>query len=211
VRLPPGLEDDTAAALLLKGVTADYVLRDLGRVRPGMRVLVHAAAGGLGLLLCAGARRLGATVIGTVSNEAKARVAREHGCEHVIVTRDYRFAEAVLRQSGGADLVVDGLGDSAREQNMAALARCGHWISLGQASGPLQPLDPEGLVSKSITFSRPVVFDYVATPQVLAERAGRVWAALADGTLRAPVVERLHSTRRQRLTSGWNRAPARAL
>jgi NADPH:quinone reductase-like Zn-dependent oxidoreductase len=73
---------------------------------------------------------------------------------------------------------------------MAALARCGHWISLGQASGPLQPLDPEWLVSKSITFSRPVVFDYVATPQVLAERAGRVWAALADGTLRAPVVER---------------------
>jgi NADPH:quinone reductase-like Zn-dependent oxidoreductase len=73
---------------------------------------------------------------------------------------------------------------------MAALARCGHWISLGQASGPLQPIAPDWLLGKSITFSRPVVFDYVATPDQLAERAARVWAALADGTLAAPMVER---------------------
>ena len=86
VRLPPAIEDDIAAALLLKGMTADYLLRDLGRVRAGTRLLVHAAAGGVGLLVCAWARQLGATVIGTVSSEDKARVAREHGCEHVIVT-----------------------------------------------------------------------------------------------------------------------------
>jgi len=190
VRLPPAVEDEVAAAVLLKGVTADYVLRDLGRVRPGLRVLVHAAAGGLGLLLCALARHMGARVIGTVSNEAKARIAREHGCDHVIVTPDYRFADAVVRHCGGADLIVDGLGDAAREENMAALARCGHWVSLGQASGPLQPIDPDWLVSKSVTFSRPVVFDYVATAELLAQRAARVWAALADGTLRPPVVER---------------------
>ena len=96
---------------------------------------MHAAAGGVGLLVCAWARRLGATVIGTVSSEAKARVAREHGCEHVIVTRDYRFADAVQRSFGGADVIVDGLGDAARDENFAALARRGHWISLGQASG----------------------------------------------------------------------------
>jgi NADPH:quinone reductase-like Zn-dependent oxidoreductase/uncharacterized protein YndB with AHSA1/START domain len=190
VRLPAEVEDETAAALLLKGVTADYVLRDLGRVRAGMRVLVHAAAGGVGQLLCAWARQLGARVIGTVSSEAKARVAREHGCEHVIVSADYRFADAVQRHCGGADLVVDGLGDAAREENMAALANCGHWISLGQASGPLQPLDADWLMGKSITFSRPVVFHYVATPDQLAERAARVWAALASGTLKPPVVER---------------------
>jgi NADPH:quinone reductase-like Zn-dependent oxidoreductase len=190
IRLPAEVEDETAAALLLKGVTADYVLRDLGRVRAGMRVLVHAAAGGVGLLLCAWARQLGARVIGTVSSEAKARVAREHGCAHVIVSSDYRFAEAVQRHCGGADLVVDGLGDAARDENMAALAPCGHWISLGQASGPLRPLEADWLTAKSITFSRPVVFHYVATPEKLAERAARVWAALAAGTLATPVVER---------------------
>ena len=190
LRLPAHVEDVAAAALLLKGVTADYLLRDLGHVKRGTRLLVHAAAGGVGLLLCSWARALGASVIGTVSSEEKARVAREHGCEHVIVTRDYRFADAVQRLCGGADVIVDGLGEAAREQNMQALALCGHWISLGQASGALGAIAPEWLSHKSATFSRPVVFHYVATAQMLAERAGRVWDALAAGTLRAPMIER---------------------
>lgn len=189
VRLPPAVEVEAAAALLLKGLTADYLLHDLGRVGPGTRLLVHAAAGGVGLLVCSWARRLGATVIGTVSSDEKARLAREHGCEHVIVTPDYRFADTVQRL-GGADVVIDGLGDAARAENLAALARRGHWISLGQASGPLAALDPHELVAKSITFSRPVVFDYVATPQALAARAARLWAALADGSVRLPPIER---------------------
>jgi NADPH:quinone reductase len=190
VRLPAAVEDDTAAALLLKGITADFLLRDLGHVGPGTRVLVHAAAGGVGLLVCAWARRLGAVVLGTVSTEEKARVAREHGCEYVIVTRNYRFAEAVQQARGGADVVIDGLGDAARDENLAALARRGHWISLGQASGPLTPLPPDALVAKSLTFSRPVVFDYVATPAQLTERAQRVWNALADGSIKLPPIER---------------------
>ena len=190
LRLPAAVEDDTAAALLLKGLTADVLLRDLGHVKPGTRLLVHAAAGGVGQLVCAWARRLGARVLGTVSSEEKAQVARAHGCEHVIVTRDYRFADAVMQACGGADVVIDGLGDAAREQNLAALARKGHWISLGQASGALQAIDPNELVAKSLTFSRPVVFDYVDTREALAERAGRLWAALADGTLAPPVIER---------------------
>ena len=190
VRLPSAIDDDTAAAMLLKGVTADYLLRDLGHVRAGTRLLVHAAAGGVGLLVCSWARSLGATVLGTVSSEEKARVAREHGCEHVIVSREYRFAEAVQRLCGGADVVVDGLGEAARDENMAALSACGHWISIGQASGPLRPVDPEWLVHKSVTFSRPVVFHYVASQRQLAERAQRVWNALADGALRAPPIER---------------------
>ena len=191
VRLPPAVEDATAAALLLKGLTADCLLRDLGHVRAGTRLLVHAAAGGVGLLLSAWARRLGARVIGSVSSEEKARVARDHGCEQVIVTRDYRFADAVRGHwDGGADIIVDGLGEAARDENFAALARCGHWISLGQASGGLQPISPDWLVQKSATFSRPVVFDYVATPAALAERAQRLWAALADGSLRMPPIER---------------------
>ena len=190
VRLPAAIEDEMAAALLLKGITADYLLRDLARVQRGTRLLVHAAAGGVGLLVCSWARRLGATVLGTVSSEEKARVAREHGCEHAIVTRDYRFADAVQRACGGADVVIDGLGDAARDENLAALARRGHWISLGQASGPLAPLAADALVAKSLSFSRPVVFDYVATNAQLAERAQRVWGALADGTIKAPPIER---------------------
>lgn len=190
LRLPAAVEDDTAAALLLKGLTADYLLRDLGHVRAGTRLLVHAAAGGVGQLVCAWARRLGARVLGTVSSDEKAQVARAHGCEHVIVTHDYRFADAVLQACGGADVIVDGLGDAAREQNLAALARRGHWISLGQASGALSPIDPNELVAKSLSFSRPVVFDYVDTREALAERAGRLWAALADGTLSPLVIER---------------------
>ncbi|VWX61476.1 2-haloacrylate reductase [Burkholderiales bacterium 8X] len=190
VRLPVEIEDDVAAALLLKGITADYLLHDLARVQPGTRLLVHAAAGGVGLLVCAWARRLGAVVVGTVSSEEKGRIAREHGSEHVIVTRDYRFAEAVQRACGGADVLIDGLGDQARDENFAALARRGHWISLGQASGPLTPLAPDLLVSKSLTFSRPVVFDYVSTPAQLASRAQRVWRALEDGSIRMPPIER---------------------
>jgi NADPH2:quinone reductase len=190
VRLPPSVEDDVAAALLLKGLTADYLLHDLGRVGPGTRLLVHAAAGGVGLLVCAWARRLGATVIGTVSSDDKARIAREHGCEHVIVSRDYRFADAVQRAVGGADVLIDGLGAQARDENLAALARRGHWVSLGQASGPLDAVDPNALVAKSITFSRPVVFDYVATRAALQQRATRLWAALADGSIVMPPIER---------------------
>ncbi len=128
VRLPAEIEDETAAALLLKGVSADYLLRDLGRVRAGTRLLVHAAAGGLGLLLCSWARRLGATVIGTVSSDEKARVAREHGCEHVIVTREYRFADAVQRGFGGAEV------------RHRRAGRCGARRELRRA-GTLRPLD----------------------------------------------------------------------
>jgi NADPH:quinone reductase-like Zn-dependent oxidoreductase/uncharacterized protein YndB with AHSA1/START domain len=190
LRLPAAVEDDTAAALLLKGLTADMLLRDLGRVRAGTRLLVHAAAGGVGQLVCAWARRLGARVLGTVSSDEKAQVARAHGCEHVIVTRDYRFADAVQQACGGADVLVDGLGDAAREQNLAALARRGHWISLGQASGPLAPIDADALVAKSLTLSRPVVFDFVDTPSALTERAQRLWEAIADGTLAPPAIER---------------------
>ena len=191
VRLPPAVEDHTAAALLLKGLTADVLLRDLGRVGRGTRVLVHAAAGGLGLLVCSWATSLGAVVLGTVSNEDKARLARAHGCAHpIVVDAGYRFADAVQRTCEGADLVIDGIGEAAREQNFAALARCGHWASVGQASGTLRPIDPDALVTKSLTFSRPVVFDYVADAATLAGRADRLWAALADASLMPPPIER---------------------
>jgi NADPH:quinone reductase len=221
VRLPPAVEDETAAAMLLKGLTADYLVHDLGQLdrrasnvqNGSTRVLVHAAAGGVGLLVCAWSRRLGATVIGTVSSEAKARLAREYGCQHVIVLGEgYRFADAVKQLTGGvgADLLIDGLGEAARDENLAALARRGHWISLGNATGALAQVDTQALLAKSITFTRPVVFDYVATPAELERRAARLWAALADGTLKVPPVERhslagaaeAHARLERRATSG---------
>lgn len=189
VRLPAAIDDHVAAALLLKGLTADLLLHDVARIGRGTRLLVHAAAGGVGLLLCQWARSLGAAVVGTVSNETKARAAREHGCEHAIVAPDYRFAAAVQQLVGGADVLIDGLGDAAREENIAALARRGHWVSLGQATGGLQPIDPNVLVAKSISFSRPVVFDYVATRAELRQRAERLWRAVEQGAVRVPPIE----------------------
>ena len=188
-RIPAGVSDDIAAALLLKGITADYLIRDLGHIRNGTRLLVHAAAGGVGQIVCAWAASMGAMVIGTVSSPEKARIAREHGCQHVIVGRNYQFSQAVQSICDGADVVIDGLGNAAREENFAALARCGHWISLGQASGPLQDISPDWLVQKSLTFSRPVAFDYVATQAVLNERAERVWQALRTGAIKTPEIE----------------------
>jgi NADPH:quinone reductase len=108
----------------------------------------------------------------------------------VPITRDHRFADAVQRQFGGADVIVDGLGEAAREENFNALAPCGHWISLGNATGALQPLSPGWLLQKSATFSSPVVFAYTATHNALAERAQRVWDALADGSIQRPTIER---------------------
>lgn len=186
VPLPEDIDDETAAALMLKGMSAEYLLHRTHRLRAGETVLVHAAAGGLGLMVCAWARALGATVIGTVSSEDKARIARAHGCESPIVTSDYRFAETVrsLTAGRGVDLVIDGLGREAAGENLAALANCGHWISVGQASGPLDPIDPQALEAKSLSFSRPVLFHYTHERRRLLEIAANTFEAWRRGTLR---------------------------
>jgi NADPH:quinone reductase-like Zn-dependent oxidoreductase len=186
VKLPPSVSDEAAASLMLKGITAQYLMHDLGHVGPGLRVLVHAAAGGVGLLASNWARALGAIVIGTVGSDAKARVAREAGCERVIVAPDGRFADAVLEATGGrgADLILDGLGASARDENMRCLAMRGHWVAFGHSSGAMEPVSADWLGSRSATFSRPVVFHYTAEPGALQRRAGIVFDALARGLLR---------------------------
>ena len=187
VLLPDHVDEETAAALILKGMTAEYLLHRTHRVRPGDTVLVHAAAGGTGLLLCQWARALGARVVGTVSTDAKAEVARANGCEHLIVTRSYSFAEQVRRLTGGrgADVIYDGLGRAAAPENLAALAPRGHWVSYGQATGPLEPAN---LSAKSGTFSQPVLFHYTA--DFLQQMAGHVFTALRDGVLRPDVRRR---------------------
>src|SRR5213079_553909 len=158
-----------------------------GRVRlptaGGIRDDAH-AAGGVGLLLCQWARALGARVVGTVSSEAKAELARANGCEHPIVTRTYSFAERTRQVSGGrgADVIYDGLGREAAQENLAALATRGHWVSYGQATGAP---DPMNLSEKSATLSQPVLFHY--TLEYLHQMAGHVFAALRDGILKPEV------------------------
>ena len=190
VVLPDDVSDETAAALMLKGMTAEYLLHRTHRLRQGQNVLVHAAAGGVGLLLCQWAKVLGAKVIGTVSSEDKARLARANGCDYPIVTRDYRFAGDVkdLTSGRGADVIYDGLGREAAAENLEALAFTGHWVCHGQASGPHDALPDLG--AKSGTLSRPVLFHYIAQRAMLQEIAGHVFRALREGTIRVELRHR---------------------
>ncbi len=121
-------------------------------------------------------------MIGTVSSEDKARLARANGCELPLVGRDYRFAAAVKGATGGrgADVIYDGLGRAAMEENLEALALCGHWVSYGQASGPLPPIGPETLSAKSATVTRPVLFHYTAERAALDEIARQTFDAFRD-------------------------------
>jgi NADPH:quinone reductase-like Zn-dependent oxidoreductase len=127
-------------------------------------------------------------VIGSVGSDKKARIARGY-CDEVVVTREARFADAVLAATSGrgATLIVDGLGQPARDENMRAIAATGHWISVGQAGGPMQPIEPSWFSAKSVTFSRPVIFHYMADAQVRREMTARVFDALRDGRLRPQV------------------------
>jgi NADPH:quinone reductase len=190
VLMPEWLDFETAAAVMLKGMTAEYLLHRTFRVQPGHNVLVHAAAGGVGLLVCQWAKTLGARVIGTVSSREKAELARANGCEFPIVTRDYRFASEVKRITNGrgADVIYDGLGKEAAAENADALALRGHWVSFGQASG-LHDGFPD-LTAKSGTLSRPVLFHYTAERPMLNEVAGNVFRAMQDGILRVEIRHR---------------------
>jgi NADPH2:quinone reductase len=192
VVLPDHVSDEVAAAVMLKGMSAEYLLHRTHRVKAGEVVLVHAAAGGVGLFLCQWASALGAKVVGTVSSEDKARLARANGCQFPIVTRDYRFADAVKQASSGrgADVVYDGLGREAAAENLAALALRGHWVSYGQASGPHDPLQTADLSAKSVTLSRPVLFHYTAQRAMLEEIARNTFEALRNGTLRVDIRHR---------------------
>jgi NADPH:quinone reductase-like Zn-dependent oxidoreductase len=188
VPLPAHVSEEQAAALMLKGSTAEYCLHRLYRASPGDAVLVHAAAGGLGMLVAQWARSLGCRVIGTVGSDDKARVARAY-CDQVIVSRDARFADAVLEatRGRGVQLIVDGIGEPAREENMRAIAATGHWVSVGQAGGAMRSIEPAWFSAKSVTFSRPVIFHYMADASIRREMVARVFDALRDGRLRPQI------------------------
>jgi NADPH:quinone reductase-like Zn-dependent oxidoreductase len=192
VVLPPHVSDEVAAAVMLKGMTAEYLLRRTVRVRRGDAVLVHSAAGGVGLFLCQWAKHLGATVIGTVSTDEKARIARTHGCDYPIVYSADDFVARVKEITGGrgARVVYDAVGKDTFARSIEALAPCGHLASYGQASGGIDPIDPEVLAAKSTTLSRPVLFHYTADPRDLRSIAGSVFDMLERGALRVAINQR---------------------
>jgi NADPH:quinone reductase len=186
VLLPATLSDDEAAAGLLKGMSAEFLLHRIAHVKEGDTVLVHAAAGGVGILLCQWARALGATVIGVVSNDDKAEFARSHGCVYPIVSPRDDFVSRVLEitEGQGCRVVFDAVGRDTISASIACLGVEGHLVSFGQASGHIEPLDIAGLAAKSITVSRPNFAHYTDTPQKVRSITDRLFAAHARGEIR---------------------------
>ena len=186
VRLSDDISDEMAAASLLKGVTASFLLHDVYPVRRGDAVLVHAAAGGVGQLLVQWAKHLGATVLATVSSPDKARIVEGRGADHVIDYSQEDFAEAVMRFTGGrgADVVYDAVGADTFAGSLAALATRGHLVSFGQASGPVGDWDIGRLSAKSVTVSRPNYGHYTDTPEKLGPHVARFFSALRGGVFR---------------------------
>jgi NADPH2:quinone reductase len=186
IRLPEGIDEADAAACYLKGLTVQMLLHKMSPLRPGMWVLIHAAAGGVGQLLVQGALKLGANVIGTVGSPEKAELLHDLGCENVILYRDVDFVEAVKEIIGerGIDVVFDSVGKDTFAGSMEVLALGGALINFGQASGAIPPVDVSTLAAKSLTLSRPVIFHYLTQRADLEELSDLLFQDLLNGHLR---------------------------
>jgi NADPH2:quinone reductase len=189
IKLPDFVDDRTAAAVMLKGMTAEYLLHRTYAVKPGDRIVWHAAAGGVGLIAVRWARALGATVIGTVSTPAKAEKARAAGCEHVVLSGEDLPARVQELTSGkGVPVVYDSVGKDTWQASMDCVARRGLLVHFGNASGPPPPIDPMMLTRKgSLYLTRPSTAHYLATPEELDASSALLWAALRAGHVQAEI------------------------
>ncbi len=189
VKMPEGLAARDGAAVMLQGMTAHYLCHSTYPVQPGDRVMVHAGAGGVGLLLIQMVKRLGGYVFSTVSTEEKAELARSAGADHVILYTQQDFAEAVKQATGGAGLqaVYDAVGLTTFDQSVSCLARRGYMVLYGQASGVVPPIDPRILGNGSLYLTRPGLGDYIATTEDLRQRAGAVLGWVQSGELKLRV------------------------
>jgi NADPH2:quinone reductase len=193
VVLPDSISDEQAAAALLKGMTVEYLVRRTFCVEAGMPVLFHAAAGGVGVIACQWLHHLGATVIGTVGSDAKAEVARAHGCDHAIVYTREDFVARVRELSGGrgVPVVYDSVGRTTFAGSLACLARRGMLVGFGNASGPPEPFDPLELArGGSLYLTRPSLVDYTATRAELMASASALFEVMNKGVVRVPVHQR---------------------
>jgi NADPH2:quinone reductase len=187
VKLPDGIEDRTAAAMMLKGLTVQYLFRQTFPLKAGDTILFHAAAGGVGLIACQWARALGVTMIGTVSSDAKAALAREYGCAHTIIyTRD-NFVERVKEITGGkgVPVVYDSIGKDTFPASLDCLAPRGMFVTFGSSSGPVPPVNLIMLSQKgSLYVTRPTLFTYAATHAALDAMASELFALVKDGKIK---------------------------
>jgi NADPH2:quinone reductase len=193
VRLPDTISFDQAAAMMLQGMTSQVLIRQIYTVKAGDLILVHAAAGGTGLILCQWAAALGATVIGTVSTEAKAEIARAHGCSHTILYTKQDFVTEVSRISGGEKLpvVFDSVGKDTFLRSLDCLRPRGLMVTFGQASGPIDPIAPVLLSQKgSLFLTRPILFHYIQRRDALEASAKELFEAVASGKVRINVNQR---------------------
>ena len=176
VKLPDSISSEQAAAMMLQGMTAQMLLRSVFPVAKGDTILIHAAAGGVGLIMCQWASALGATVIGTVGTDEKAELAREHGCAHPIVHSKQDFVAEVQRITDGEKLpvVYDSIGRDTFMRSMDCLKPRGLMVSFGQSSGAVEPFSPNLLAQKgSLYLTRPTMFTYTATREQLEQSAAR--------------------------------------
>jgi NADPH2:quinone reductase len=186
VPLPGEFSFEQGAAAILQGLTAHYLLHEFYPIRRGSTVLVHAAAGGMGLLLVQWLKHLGAVAIGTVSTEEKAKIAREAGADHLILYTKQDFAEAAKKLTGGkgVDYVIDGVGKTTFTKNLDALRNRGWATVFGMASGPADPVVPNSLMMKSLTISGGALFNYITTREELLRRATDAFGGLREGWLK---------------------------
>src|SRR6476661_8560513 len=193
VKLPDAISTEQAAAMMLQGLTARMLLRAVHRVEPGETILIHAAAGGVGLIVCQWAKALGATVIGTVGSDEKAELARAHGCDHPIVYTRQDFVAEVELITNGAKLpvVYDSVGKDTFLKSLDCLAPRGMMVSFGNASGVPDPMPPNLLAQKgSLFLTRPTLYNYTNTYAELQEAASELFDMVVSGKVRVEVKQR---------------------
>ena len=193
IQLPDAIAFETAAAMTMRGLTSAYLMRRIWPLKAGDTILLHAAAGGVGLIVSQWAKLLGLNVIGSVSTDEKAEVARAHGCDHVIVYKREDIAKRVreITDGAGAAVVYDSIGKSSFAASLDSLRRRGLLVCFGTASGPTPPFEAMQLAMKgSLYVTRPALADYIANPQERAELAGELFGHVAAGRIKIEIQQR---------------------
>lgn len=213
VKVPRDIPDDVAASMMLQGMTVQYLIREVYKVGKKDTILIHAAAGGVGLILCQWAKHLGATVIGTVGSPAKARLAKANGCDYPVIYTRENFVDRVRRITKGEMLpvVYDSIGRATWPASLDCLRPRGLFVTFGNASGPIPPMEPSILSQKgSLAMTRPTLFDFARTPEDLKKMAGDVMKVVKSGVVKIQVnhkyslreAPRAHRDLSQRKTMG---------
>jgi NADPH2:quinone reductase len=193
VRLPDEISYEDGASIMLQGLTAQYLLRRTYRVKAGDTILIHAAAGGVGMLACQWAKSLGATVIGTVGSEEKAELAKAHGCDYPIIYTREDFTKRVreITNGAGVPVVYDSIGVDTYTASLDCLSPLGMFVSFGNTSGPVPPIDSSELAGRgSLYFTRPTLFSYIAKRSDLVEMSTELFSVIASGKVKTNVRQR---------------------